>query len=50
MTPNQIDELKQELEQMIRQKCDTVDSAPPNLEYRTVHLKEPAMRTFIESL
>ena len=27
-----------------------IDTAPPNLEYRTVHLKEPAMRSFIESL
>jgi len=28
----------------------TISNAPPNLEYQTVHLKEPAMRAFIESM
>jgi predicted transcriptional regulator of viral defense system len=27
-----------------------IEDAPPNLKYRTVHLNEPAMREFIESL
>lgn len=28
----------------------SIDSAPPELEYRTTSMKEPAMRSFIESL